>query len=148
MKRYFFVLYSWIFMSSILLAQGLPTGPMTYHEIADNDRKSITEKTSKEIYDLIKKSPAKYFLVDVREPEEMSEGKIKNSINIPRGVVEKYITKYVQPNDDKKTLIVHCNTGHRSAMASVNLLKMGYHLINMSDGTYGWKQNGLPLEKP
>lgn len=62
-------------------------------------------------------------LLDVRTPEEYSEGHIEGSKNIPLQNIE--LVKKVIP--DKSTpIFVHCRSGGRSAQATNALLKMGY----------------------
>jgi rhodanese-related sulfurtransferase len=63
-----------------------------------------------------------YILVDVRTPEEFSEGRIPGAINIPYERIAEE-----PPTDDKGALvIVYCRSGRRSAIAADALKRAGY----------------------
>lgn len=53
------------------------------------------------------------FLVDVRTPEEFAEGSFPGSVNIPLSEVENRVAEF----EGKKSVIVFCRTGNRSAQA-------------------------------
>lgn len=85
-------------------------------------------------------------LVDVREPDEFAKGHILGARNIPlaqlearAGELEKYKAKPV---------IVHCETGNRSASGLATLRAKGFdRAVNLAGGYSAWKQAGLPVEK-
>ena len=60
-------------------------------------------------------------VLDVRGPEETSEGMFANAINIPLDEIEKRIAEL--PKD--KEFLVHCSTGARADMAVQSLKKAG-----------------------
>ncbi len=64
-----------------------------------------------------------FTLIDVRSPEEYSEGKIQGAINVPLEIIEEC--------DDlpKKGMILYCRSGIRSLDAMQKLSKMGYNNI-------------------
>jgi rhodanese-related sulfurtransferase len=84
-------------------------------------------------------------LVDVRTPEEYSEGKIVNAINIDytSGNFEKEAIKL----DKSKTILVYCHSGRRSAGAANILSQKGYKVINLEGGIINWTAQGLPINK-
>lgn len=84
-------------------------------------------------------------LVDVRTPEEVSEGKIPNAINIDfySNSFEQEISKL----DKNKTVLVYCRSGKRSASAADILAKKGYKVINLDGGITNWQAQGLPIQK-
>jgi len=67
---------------------------------------------------------ASTLVLDVRTPEEYQEGHLKQAVNIPIDDLETRIPGVVK---DKTTpLLVHCQSGGRSARAKKKLEKMGY----------------------
>ena len=86
-----------------------------------------------------------YRVIDVREPGEVAQGAIENSINIPRGVLEPAVdlenkegNKELQNGRNDKWLVV-CRTSGRSAMATVVLQEMGFTDVkNIAGGMNAW----------
>ena len=73
-------------------------------------------------------------LIDVREDNEWETAHASGAIHLGRGIIERDI---VQTFPDKDTeLILYCGGGYRSALAAVNLQKMGYTNVWSMDG--GW----------
>jgi len=62
--------------------------------------------------------PDKFFIIDVREPDEVQTGMFKFAKNIPLGELKNRLNEI--PRD--KTILVHCATGVRAEMA-YNILK-------------------------
>ncbi|MBT4864015.1 MAG: sulfurtransferase, partial [Planctomycetaceae bacterium] len=45
-------------------------------------------------------------------------------------------------------MVLYCGGGYRSALAALNLQKMGYtNVISMDGGVRGWKEAGYPMEE-
>jgi rhodanese-related sulfurtransferase len=82
-------------------------------------------------------------LIDIREVHELeSTGKVENSVNIPRGMLEIYL----DPNsalfqqgvlDQNKETVLFCAGGVRSALAVKALKNMGYEKISHIEGGFG-----------
>ncbi|MBW0147187.1 rhodanese-like domain-containing protein [Marinobacter arenosus] len=70
-------------------------------------------------------------VIDVREPGEVAEKRPAGTINIPRGVLEMKITE--QTTDPDRTILVHCATGGRAALAAASLTKMGFRDVSIID---------------
>ena len=62
--------------------------------------------------------------IDVREPTETAIKSIPGSRNIPRGVLEMKIGELT--NDPDAPIYLHCSTGGRAALATEQLLRLGY----------------------
>ncbi len=78
-----------------------------------------------------------YILVDVRTPEEYSEGHIPGAINIPN---ETIADKVPEELPDKNQLIfVYCRSGRRSKEAAGKLVTMGFSNIVEIGGIIDWK---------
>ncbi|MCX7729361.1 MAG: rhodanese-like domain-containing protein [Bacteroidia bacterium] len=84
-------------------------------------------------------------VLDVRTPEEVSEGKISNAVNIDfySNTFEQEVSKL----DKTKTILVYCRSGKRSASAAEVLTKKGFKVINLQGGISNWQAQGLPISK-
>jgi rhodanese-related sulfurtransferase len=75
------------------------------------------------------------FLLDVREPEEMVDGQIAGSVNIPMGEVEYRLGEL--PTD--RDIVVICHVGVRSDYIARMLHALGYdRAVNLSGGMEAW----------
>lgn len=74
-------------------------------------------------------------IIDVREAEEVAEGKIPGAVNIPLGLIE--FRK--QDLDRSKEYIMVCRSGGRSGRAAEYLESQGYHVVNMTGGMLAWE---------
>jgi rhodanese-related sulfurtransferase len=87
-----------------------------------------------------------FILLDVREPGEVTAGKIEADeyMAVPRGLVEFQVTKKVKDLD--MPLVVYCLKGGRGALVAETLVKLGYtNVYNLSNGIHGWIQEGHPV---
>ena len=88
-------------------------------------------------------------LIDLRESEELKQtGKIPDSFNVPRGVMEFYADPthpYHKAEFNKnKRIILYCASGSRSALAAATLKQMGYDNVAHLDCGYNvWKEAGM-----
>ena len=63
-------------------------------------------------------------IIDVREVDSAAKSKLKDSINISRGLLEMKVPKLCP---DADTLILtHCGGGGRASLAALTLQEMGY----------------------
>ena len=75
------------------------------------------------------------FMLDVREPEEMADGVVPGSVNIPMDDVEHRLHDI--PND--REVVVICHMGVRSAYIARRLKALGYDRVtNLSGGVDAW----------
>jgi rhodanese-related sulfurtransferase len=90
-------------------------------------------------------------LVDVRDAPELREsGKLKGAINVSRGMLEFRAdpeSPYYDPAFQKnKTVIVHCASGGRSALAGKALQELGYESVYNAGGFKDLAEAGLEVE--
>ena len=74
-------------------------------------------------------------IIDVREPHEAAESKLKHSVNIPRGLLEMKITGHCPDHDT--TILIHCAAGGRASLAGARLKGMGYTNVHPITAKYG-----------
>ena len=91
-------------------------------------------------------------LVDVRDIRELwKEGTIKNSIHIPRGMLEFWLdpnSSYYQEKKigDLKKIVLFCALGFRSALATKSMKEMGFkNVANAKGGFDALKNIGIPI---
>ena len=73
-------------------------------------------------------------IVDVREPKEVENSKLKDSINIPRGLLEMKITDICDKHD--VPILIHCRTGGRASLSANTLQIMGYSNVHVIVADY------------
>ncbi|RCW71975.1 rhodanese-like domain-containing protein [Saliterribacillus persicus] len=74
-------------------------------------------------------------VIDVREDEEVAEGKIPGAVHIPLGQIPERLNDI---NKEEHHFMV-CRSGARSGRASEYLLANGYDVTNMSGGMMAWE---------
>lgn len=78
-------------------------------------------------------------VLDVRMPEELEGGYIKNSINL--NIMSSSFVDGVKELDKSKTYLVYCRSGNRSAKACSFMASEGFeHLYNLIGGYGAWEQ--------
>jgi len=83
-------------------------------------------------------------LIDVRDPDEYRDGHIEDATNISRGFLEFRIGGAV--GDPSTPVVLYCQSGLRSMLASKVLKDLGYsNVINLKGGYQKWVQSGLPV---
>jgi rhodanese-related sulfurtransferase len=90
-------------------------------------------------------------VVDVRDPTEVQQsGKIKGAVNVSRGMLEFRAdpeSQYHNPVFQKdKTILLHCASGGRSALAGKTLQDMGYTAVFNIGGFKDLAEAGLDTE--
>lgn len=86
-------------------------------------------------------------ILDVREPAEFAAGHLPGAVNIPRGVLEFKIDSHPDfQGKQQSAIVVYCQTGGRSALATHALNQLGYaQAVSMAGGFKAWAESGLPL---
>ena len=79
--------------------------------------------------------PADAIVLDVREPSEVSGGKIPNSINIPLGQLRTRLSEL----DKSRLIVASCQVGLRGYLAERILKQNGFNAANLSGGYLTWK---------
>jgi hydroxyacylglutathione hydrolase len=83
-------------------------------------------------------------VVDVRGRAEWEAGHIPGVPNIPVG----YLAEHLAELERSKPLVVHCQSGARSAIASSVLQAKGFtNVVNLTGGIAAWQASGQPTER-
>jgi rhodanese-related sulfurtransferase len=101
--------------------------------------------TMKDLHDHMGKFGKNTLILDVREPDEFSEGHVPGARNIPVGQVG----NHTQELAHFERIYVHCRSGKRSQMATAELERRGLkNLVCISlGGMLDWMQAGYPVER-
>ena len=93
-------------------------------------------------------------LIDIRDIRELwREGTIKDSIHIPRGMLEFWLdpeSSYYKEKKIKevKKMVLFCALGMRSSLATKSLVEMGFSNVAHVDGGFdALKETGLEIIK-
>lgn len=124
--------------------------PLTAADLVADARRQIREITPSEFASDTQGS----VLIDVREPAEFETGHIASAVNIPRGVLEFQVDAHPAVanvsdpalSHKEQPLVVYCRTGGRSALAALNLQRMGFtNVRSLAGGITEWTNAGLPV---
>lgn len=74
-------------------------------------------------------------LIDVRETNEYSYGHIPHAINVPLTGIMVNAESLLNKEEE---LYVVCASGGRSQMACIHLINLGFNVVNVCDGTFGY----------
>jgi len=121
----------------------------TFRSLIDDVLPNINEVFP---WDLEEKLNSDILLIDITEPGEYATVHIKNSINVPRGVLEAACdwgyedTVPALASARDKEVIVICRSGNRSALAAFTMQLMGFNNVNsLKTGLRGWFDYELSL---
>ena len=100
--------------------------------IADAQSKidCVDEISAKTLYD----NAENPIVIDVREAKNAEKSKLKDSINISRGLIEMKITKHCP--DPETLILTHCGGDGRASLAALSLQKMGYTNVHAITATF------------
>ena len=92
-------------------------------------------------------------LIDIRDIRELQkEGRVINSVHIPRGMLEFWLdpeSAYFKDGklDLEKEMVLFCAGGLRSALAAKSLKDMGFENVSHIDGGFSlMKNSGFKIE--
>lgn len=86
-------------------------------------------------------------LIDIREPDEVSQGSPEDAIRVPRAFLELRIESIIP--DPTTEIVVLCASGVRSLFAADALIEMGYSFVSSVRGGFAmWRSQNLPFEQP
>ncbi len=113
---------------------------LQFMKLVDEAKKEIKEITVDDLKKMLT-GEGSFTLIDVREPNEVAQGRIGNAVPIPRGVLELQIDSVTQNYDEP--IVLYCGGGNRSALAAANLKKMGFtNAMSLMGGWKAWCERG------
>ena len=88
--------------------------------------------------DQLKQEFDQYVIIDVRESDEISNGFIENSQNMPLGLLIRNAKKGQIEELREKKICVYCASGYRGNIAADELVKAGFSAVNLEGGYAVW----------
>ena len=103
---------------------------------------TIAQTTPREAAALLERGEAT--VIDVRGRTEWEAGHLPRVQNIPVG----YLTEHLDELPTDRPVVVHCQSGARSAIAASVLQARGVkNVVNLAGGFAAWQQAGLPVTR-
>ena len=124
---------------------------VTYKDLVEEITPQINECFPWDVEERLEAGEDILFL-DVRENQEYDTMHIKNSLHVPRGILETAVEwdheetepDLVRARD--RQIVVVCRSGSRSVFAAYTLMQLGYkHVTSLKTGLRGWNEYNLPL---
>ena len=112
---------------------------------------SVDEVLPWDLEEEIEQNP-KLIVLDIRELDEFEMMHIKDSLHVPRGVLEgacvwnydDTVPALAQARD--QNIVVVCRSGSRSVLAALTMQKMGFEQVrSLKLGIKGWNDNDLEM---
>lgn len=113
--------------------------PVTAMDLVANAKQTIKEINVSEA----RQALSSHLILDVREPAEFAAGQIPSAVNIPRGLLEFQIANHPDfAGQHAAKIIVCCQSGGRSALATESLHKLGYvNAVSLAGGFKAWSES-------
>lgn len=111
----------------------------TVTKVGGRKMEAIKQITPEEVRKLLEEGET-LNLIDVREDEEVSQGKIPEAVHIPMGEIPEHLNKL----DKNQEYIIICRSGRRSENVSHFLQDQGYKVRNMVGGMLEYKGETKP----
>ena len=123
----------------------------TFNDLVADALAEIDEVFPWDLENLLEEQP-EILLLDIREPEEFEGAHLKNSIHVPRGILEQAcewdyaetIPELVKARN--RPVLVICRSGNRSALAALSMKVLGYNnLLSLKMGVKGCNDSDITL---
>ena len=82
-----------------------------------------------------------FVIIDVREADELANGKINNSKHMPLGLTIRNAKKKQIENLRGTKICTYCGTGYRGNIAADELCKEGFDAITLEGGFPSWNES-------
>ena len=115
-----------------------------FNDLVAESAKNVTEILPWDLEERLEQNPS-LLLLDIREPYEFEAMHIKDSLNVPRGVLEtacewdyeETVSQLVLARDLE--VVVACRSGNRSIFVCEIMQQMGYkNVVSLKTGLRGW----------
>jgi len=116
----------------------------SFEELVNDCLDEVEELFPWDLEELLQNDPG-ILILDIREPYEFDAMHIRNSVNVPRGVLEsaceydyeETVPELVEARE--RDIVVICRSGKRSVLAADVMQKMGYAKVrSLKTGLRGW----------
>lgn len=122
-----------------------------YQKLVVKALRSVEEVLPWDLEEQIIEDP-ELIILDIREAEEFNMMHIKNSLHVPRGLLEGACVWNYDDTEPKlasardQNIVVVCRSGNRSALAALTMQQMGFEKVrSLKLGIKGWNDNDLEM---
>jgi len=88
----------------------------------------------------LKATKSDFIIIDVREADEIANGKIEDSVHMPLGLTIRNTKKKQIEDMRNKKICTYCGTGYRGNIAADELNKEGFNAVTLEGGYPSWDQ--------
>ncbi|MDC0430539.1 rhodanese-like domain-containing protein [Candidatus Thioglobus sp.] len=122
-----------------------------YQQLVESALKTVDEIFPWDLEEEIKVASG-LILLDIREAHEFEMMHIRNSLHIPRGVLEgacvwnydDTVPELAKARD--QNIVIICRSGNRSALAAQTMKQMGFKNVrSLKMGIKGWNDNDIEM---
>ena len=89
----------------------------------------------------LKSKQSEFVIIDVREADELVNGKIESSTHMPLGLTIRNAKKKQIEELRGKKICTYCGTGYRGNIAADELTKEGFDAVTLEGGFPSWDQS-------
>ena len=133
-----FVEKNWILILAFVLSGAMLLWPLLQRRMS-----AMKEVGTLEAIQLMNRNNA--VLLDVRETNEFTGGKLPNALHIPMSQLAGRAAELAKLT--ARPVVVYCSLGRRARGAGAELAKAGFgDIYVLQGGLKAWKDAGLPLE--
>lgn len=117
-----------------------------FRDLLKKVKSEIKEVTPEDVDERLRRGD-RFFILDVREDEEVEHGLVPGARHVTRGHLESRVEDVLTDKDAE--VVVYCAGGVRSAFATKTLEELGYsNVSSMSGGFTRWKDLGFEYALP
>ena len=144
MKKYLIVLVLAISVSVAFSCNS--TSTQAQAESTELQDAIVTKNVSAEEFQKLITNRTNAIILDVRTPNEVAQGIIKNAVKID--FYDKNFQTELDKLDKSKPVLIYCRSGRRSGIAMATMRDLGFsEVYNLQGGIIEWSEAGLDIEK-
>ena len=119
-------------------------GTATQTDVSTTTETGVITVSAADAYAITAAPPADLVVLDVRTPEEFSEGHLDGAINID--FYEPDFGTNLASLDKDVPYVLYCRSGNRSGTTAQEMRSLGFtEVYEVDGGILSWLDNGLPL---
>jgi phage shock protein E len=143
MKKYLIII---VLAISVSVAFSCNSSTQAKAEDTELQESLITKNVSAAEFQTLIKSKTNAIILDVRTPNEVAQGIIKNAKKID--FYDKNFKAELDKLDKSKPVLIYCRSGRRSGIAMSTMRELGFsEVYNLQGGIIEWSNAGREIVK-
>jgi rhodanese-related sulfurtransferase len=143
MKKYLIII---VLAISVSVAFSCNSGTHAQAQDTELQETLITKNVSAAEFQSLIKSKTNAIILDVRTPNEVAQGSIKNAQKID--FYDKNFKAELDKLDKSKPVLIYCRSGRRSGIAMSTMRELGFsEVYNLQGGIIEWSEAGMTIVK-